>query len=146
MGVGDHASGDRSRRASRAAAAAFATLIALLAAGSSARADMLIQPFTQTGEHQFTVPTTGGVDGVWVGAEGGNGGEGNFDGTPALGGQGTFASADVPVTPGEKLYAEIASDGTGGSGTGGLQGGTGGANGGGNGGMGSATVSSDGTG
>jgi hypothetical protein len=98
-------------------------------------ADAATTSFTTSGEHQFTVPP--GVTSIHVVAVGGKGGD---TGTlhVELGGFGGTATADLAVSPGQVLYAEVGGNGTNGTDNVGVTGtGAGGANGGGAGGGGS---------
>src|SRR3954454_14260621 len=105
------------------AGAILAMALALATSGSACAAGNLSVSFTDVGEHAFTVP--GGVTSLHVVAVGGRGfGAGGF---------GAQASADVAVTPGQTLYAEVG--GNGGAPVNGRPG-PGGANGGGDGGSG----------
>jgi hypothetical protein len=77
-----------------------------------AHADTAI--FTSAGEQlPFTVPS--GVSRVHVVAVGGRGGSGSTG--MGSGGFGAIATADVPVTPGQVLYIDVAGNGGDGSGT-----------------------------
>jgi hypothetical protein len=80
--------------------------------GSALAAGTGSQTFTTTGESAFVVPA--GVTSVQVTLVGGNGGPGFAPGDSIPGGQGGTALATIAVTPGETLYAEVASDGGGG--------------------------------
>lgn len=72
---------------------------------STAHADTAT--FVSPGEQTFTVPE--GVSAVHVVAVGGRGGTGDGDLSP--GGFGARATADLPVTPGQVLYIEVAGNG-----------------------------------
>jgi hypothetical protein len=103
---------------------------AVLVAAVSARADVVT--FLPTGDEQtFTIPD--GVTSVHVIAVGGEGGTGGgcLANCGGARGFGALASADLPVTPGEVLYVEVAGNGALGD-----SGGPGGFNGGGAGGAG----------
>lgn len=126
------------RKALLSSAFACALTMGLLAAAVPDRAGAvdgdIERSFAYTGEEQtFTVPS--GVHKVHVLAVGGRGSEGValFSATPGKGGSGAAVQADIPVTPGQKLYVEVGGNGTGfgPNGTGGFSGGVGGFNGGG---------------
>jgi hypothetical protein len=72
---------------------------------STARADTAT--FAVPGDHAFVVPE--GVSSVHVVAVGGHGGKGYLN--PAAGGFGARTTADIPVTPGQVLYIEVAGNG-----------------------------------
>jgi hypothetical protein len=108
-------------------------LFGCVSVASASAAQASTTAFTTTGEHAFVVPA--GVTSVHVVAIGGRGG--TSSGGPA-GGLGAVASADLAVTSGQVLYAEVAGNGGDGSTTNGgmtgFAGGPGGFNGGGAGG------------
>jgi hypothetical protein len=125
----------------------------LWSAGSATAASAATASFTTSGQYSFTVPA--GVNQVSITAVGAAGGQ-SFGSD--LGGAGAAVSAQVPVTPGEQLYATVggpgakggrftaAAGGFGGGGTGGLDPGTSGNPGGvGGGGGGGASVVSIGS-
>lgn len=89
----------------RVALAGAAVCCAGAAVAGTARADMA--SFDTSGEHPFTVPA--GVTSVHIVAIGGKGSAGSFGG--AAGGFGAVATSDLPVTPGQVLYVEVASGG-----------------------------------
>jgi hypothetical protein len=116
------------------AAVALATGGALVL-GASAGADAVLQKFDEVGAHQWTVPAN--VCSITVevwGAEGGDGALGTFifasstgvnddgvnaadsdteiaDPGDASGGKGGYASATIPVTPGETLTVNVGEQG-----------------------------------
>jgi hypothetical protein len=98
-------------------------LVAALALGTAPAALGLTdsRSFTAAGEHTFVVPA--GVTSVQALLVGGNGGAG-LGGGP--GGIPATATASLPVTPGQTLYAEVAGDGQTATTTSGGLGGTGG--------------------
>ncbi len=80
-------------------------LVAFVGAASSSSASAATQTFHFTGAEQtFTVPTE--VSSLHVVAIGGTGGDAG-----AAGGAAAAVSADLPVTPGEVLYVEVAGNG-----------------------------------
>src|SRR5712691_4278629 len=99
--------------------------VVMLCCPVAASANTVVFSFTG-GEQTFTVPA--GVTGVHVVAIGGRGGAG-VSGEP--GGFGALVEADLPVTPGQVLYVEVAGNGGAGFGS---AGGSAGFNGGGAGG------------
>ena len=89
----------------------------------------VIETFKSTnGEQMFTVPA--GVTSLHVQAIGAAGQAGTTNNDPweagAPGGVGADVTGELPVTPGETLYVEVAGDGLGGGGTSGTGGGEGG--------------------
>ena len=80
---------------------------------TAAHAATASQSFTTAGEHVFVVPPA--VFSVSVMLVGGNGGAGAHG---ATGGAGATEVATIAVTPGEKLYVEVAGDGGAGDQTG----------------------------
>jgi Glycine rich protein len=87
-------------------AAALATLFAFGHAAGAQAATIASQSFTSEGEHAFVVPA--GVTSVQVTLVGGNGGAGKGG---ASGGIPATVTAQLAVTPGETLYAEVAGNG-----------------------------------
>ncbi len=96
----------------RIAVAALGATLALGLTPAGARAAVVSQPFTTTGEQQFVVPP--GVTSVQVELVGGYGGSGNA-GIP--GGIPATDTATLTVSPGETLYAEVAGNGQSATGT-----------------------------
>jgi hypothetical protein len=121
-------------RSARAGAVGGASLLAALLLAMSAGAVAATPPsatetFKSTGlEQAFTVPA--GVTSVHVQAIGAAGHAGTTNNDPyesgAPGGVGADVTGELPVTPGETLYVEVAGDGVGGAGTPGAGGGEGG--------------------
>ncbi|MFN8201777.1 MAG: IPT/TIG domain-containing protein [Solirubrobacteraceae bacterium] len=101
-----------------------AALTAAVLAGASSAQAQSTQTFTNVGESAFTVPAN--VSSIAVTAVGGAGGNAVNGGLILQrGGQARRVTATIPVTPGEVLYIEVASNG--GSGLGLAGGGGGGA-------------------
>ncbi|HEU0250157.1 MAG TPA: choice-of-anchor D domain-containing protein, partial [Solirubrobacteraceae bacterium] len=98
------------------------------AAPASAGSLTVTESFSSTGSEQsFTVPA--GVTSVRVRAIGAAGEQGIGEGlfaSPAPGGAGALVVGQLPVTPGETLYVEVASGSSGGGAFGGEGGGSGG--------------------
>ncbi len=117
------------RRRARAGLGAIGAVLAAsaLAAGTSAAATppSVSETFASTGvEQSFTVPA--GVTEIRVRAIGAAGEAGRVESpfsAAAPGGYGADMAGDLPVTPGEVLYVEVANKGWGGGGIGGFEGG-----------------------
>ena len=95
----------------RATLACAAAAIGLLIAFTAASAHAATITFTTPGERGLNVPA--GVTSMHVVAVGGSGGAGGNDPGPGgSGGAGAVASADVPVSPGQLIFVEVASNGS----------------------------------
>jgi hypothetical protein len=89
--------------------AALATLFALGHPAAAPAATIASQSFTSPGEQQFVVPA--GVTTLQVTLVGGNGGVGAGGATGGSGGIPATVKAQLAVSPGEILYAEVAGNG-----------------------------------
>jgi hypothetical protein len=124
-------------------ATALAALFALAQPAGASAATIASQSFTTPGEHPFVVPA--GVTSLQVALVGGIGGAGKGGASGGSGGIPATLSAQLAVSPGEIMYAEVAGNGEaatgahnpggyGGGGEGGARSGFGGTGGGGGGG------------
>jgi hypothetical protein len=116
------------RRGIGMGAACVALLASPLLASPAMAASKVTETFASTGSEQsFTVPA--GVTSVRVhaiGEAGGAGMEGEFSSSAPAGGDGAAVSGELPVTPGEVLYVEVAGRGFNGGGGASWGGGAGG--------------------
>jgi hypothetical protein len=123
--------------------AAMLALLALVQPAGASAATTATQSFTSPGEYAFAVPA--GVTSLQVTLVGGSGGAGKGGSSGGSGGSPATVTAQLAVTPGEILYAEVAGNGEaatgahnaggyGGGGEGGARSGFGGTGGGGGGG------------
>ena len=90
-------------------ATALAALLALAQPAGASAATTASQSFTAPGEHPFAVPA--GVTSLQVTLVGGNGGTGKGGASGGSGGIPATVSAQLAVSSGEILYAEVAGNG-----------------------------------